>query len=144
LSAYLDASVLVSIWVADSQSARVGDWLARSPKSLLVSNWAVTEFTSALGVRRRAGTLDVREREAAENALDLWLESGVERADLISGDFVVARRLMRSETSPIKAADALHIAVAQRLGCSLATLDVQQRRMAEALGLETEVFAGTR
>jgi predicted nucleic acid-binding protein len=138
LSVFIDASALVSYFVTDALSDRVTDWFAASNEPICVSRWAVAEFSSALGARRRAGSLTDAEGEQAEAALDQWLEAGVELVDVAPGDFELARRLIRSDRVVAKAADALHVAIAVRFGASLVSLDGQMRRAANALGLAVQ------
>ena len=135
MSVFIDASALVSYFVTDALSDRVADWFASSTGPIRVSRWAVAEFSSALGARRRAGSLTDTESEEAESALDQWLEAGVELVDISAADFELARRLIRSDRIVAKAADALHVAIAVRFGAGLVSLDAQMRRAAEALGL---------
>jgi hypothetical protein len=137
LTPYFDASVLVSLFVRDHHTDRVHNWIATLSDRPLVSDWAVTEFTSALGLRRRIDVLGRSEREQIEVALDGWLYS-VDRIELAAADLAFARFLMRSEATPLKAPDALHLAIAMRWGATLATTDRQLSRAAEELGVQVE------
>jgi predicted nucleic acid-binding protein len=138
LSSFIDASALVSYFVADALSDRLIDGFVSVPRPICVSRWAVAEFSSAVGARRRAGSLTHAEREAAEAAFDLWLAAGVELVDVSPGDFELARRLIRSDRIVAKAADALHLAIAFRFGADLVSFDAQMRRAAIALGLSVQ------
>ncbi|HXQ14448.1 MAG TPA: type II toxin-antitoxin system VapC family toxin [Caulobacteraceae bacterium] len=137
MTSYFDASVLVSMFVRDEHTDRVHRWIATLSDRPLVSNWAVTEFTSALGLRRRIDVLSRDEREQIELALDGWLYSA-DRIEVAAADLTFARFLMRSEATPLKAPDALHLAIAMRWGARLATTDRQLGRAAEEVGVQVE------
>ncbi|MGH6958402.1 MAG: type II toxin-antitoxin system VapC family toxin [Caulobacteraceae bacterium] len=140
MSIYIDASVLVSMWVSDSHSRRVDRWIETVDSSLVVSDWGAAEFSSALGARHRSGALSEPDREAAERSFDAWFGSGVTQTDILAEDFRSARRLIRMEIAPLKAPDALHLAVARRLGAVFATLDRPLSRAADRLGVSTIGF----
>jgi predicted nucleic acid-binding protein len=135
LKIYFDTSVLVPMWIEDTRSETVERWLETLADAPVVSDWALAEFTSALGIRRRIGAIDQAACERAEHALDQWVESGVERLVLVAADLVTARHLMRVDAVVVTAPDALHLALARRSGTALATLDEPLRRAAEALGI---------
>jgi predicted nucleic acid-binding protein len=75
LSVYLDTSVLVSLFVRDGHTDRVLSWAQTQTEPPQVSDWAVTEFSSALGLRRRLGQLEEADRANLELALDGWQRS---------------------------------------------------------------------
>jgi predicted nucleic acid-binding protein len=139
LTSYLDASVLVSMWVEDSHSDRVTRWSAALSRPPIVSNWSITEFTSALGVRRRMGALSVEEQDSAELALAAWLSGDVDKVALDTSDFEHARRIMR-DGLPTRAPDALHLAAARRLRAPIATLDLAMASAARQIGIGVEAF----
>jgi predicted nucleic acid-binding protein len=136
LSAYLDSSVVVSMFVTDAHSQRVSAWLSRQPPGPVLSSWTLTEFSSALALRKRMGTLNSSQRLAAESGFDVWASSGgVRQVEVSDLDFRSARQLMRLDTVALRAADALHLAIAVRLGVSMATLDGELAAAANTLGL---------
>ncbi len=69
VNAYLDASVLYSILIADAHSDRVRDWLVEEPV-LTVSLWTLTETSSALSYAQRTGRITPGERRRAEVEMD--------------------------------------------------------------------------
>jgi predicted nucleic acid-binding protein len=123
------------MWIVDTHSETIARWLETLSDTPLVSDWALAEFTSALGIRRRTGAIDAAACERAEHAVDLWVESGVERLSFGAADLVTARHLMRIDGVAVKAPEALHLALARRCGAALATLDKPLRRAAEAIGI---------
>ena len=73
----------------------------------------------------------------AEQSFDAWLLA-VEQAAVVRADFELARDLVRHGPGNLKAPDALHVAIARRLGARLATLDVGMREAARDAGLALE------
>jgi predicted nucleic acid-binding protein len=98
----------------------------------------VTEVISALARRHREGALsgDVARRVA--NVISGALESGVYgRVELTRDVHRRAERFLLSLTDiPLRAADALHVALAASAhAASLASFDTRQRAAGRALGL---------
>jgi predicted nucleic acid-binding protein len=141
LTAYVEASVAVSLFISDVHSHRADAWLARQGDPLLLSAWTITEFSSALALRRRSGTLVMQDSLAAESAFDGWVSSDqVRQLEIGSADFAAARQLMRYDMIRLRAPDALHLAIALRLGAAMATLDDDLQEAAKAVGLPVSVI----
>jgi predicted nucleic acid-binding protein len=49
-------------------------------------------------------------------------------------DHLLARRMLRAAASPLRAADALHLAISRRVGTTLVTFDRRLVTAAEDLG----------
>ena len=65
LMLYLDTSLLVSALSNEPRSAIANDWLAKQVASqLVISDWAITEFSSALSLKLRMGIIDAAQRGA--------------------------------------------------------------------------------
>ena len=54
---YLDTNVLLAACLAEPESLRVRRWLDDVTGGLATSDWALTEFVSALGIKVRRGEL---------------------------------------------------------------------------------------
>jgi predicted nucleic acid-binding protein len=132
LSTYVDTSVIVSFFIRDDQALKARAWAASGARVVL-SDWTLTEFTSALSHQVRLGALTDRERADVETAFDRWksrlvvLEVGRDRFDEARGLMRVHRRL--------RAPDALHLAIALSSGLALATADHDMRDAAIAEGM---------
>jgi uncharacterized protein len=138
LNAYLDASVLVTMFTVDDHRQRLSGWLAVTTGRLTLSDWTLTEFTSALAVARRVGRLNQAECDAAEAALQLWMDREPPALAVDAADIRAARRSIKSTALPLRAGDALHLSIARRVGCSIATFDNAMRRAAMDLGVPVE------
>jgi predicted nucleic acid-binding protein len=122
---YLDANVLVALCVEEPASAKVDAWLARqSGTAVATSQWALTETTSAIGIKVRRKDIS---RQAADASLDL-LEAKIlpllDVLDLPTGVFARADALLRMFDLGLRAGDALHLAICMGADDStLATAD---------------------
>ena len=131
---YLDASVVVPILVNESTSPKVDDWLATDP-DIGLSQWTVSEVSSALSHRQRTERLDPEEREAAEEELDRFLARGAPLIEVGNDDIQAVRSLLRFDRM-LRAPDALHLAVTIRLNAALATYDKRLATAAASIGVE--------
>jgi predicted nucleic acid-binding protein len=136
---YADASVVVSVFLADVHTGRVLVWLAATRDALTLSPWTVTEFSSAAARQARIGQISQDRRQQAEQNFDAWL-SAVEQTPVLRADFEFARDLIRKGPSTIRAADALHVAIARRLGARVATFDAVMADAARDVGLAIEAI----
>lgn len=134
MTAYADTSVLVSAFTRDDHTERIRAWLRTAP-ALIVSDWTAAEFSAAVRRQVRVGRLAKEGVASAEHLLDTLVRDARSFRHVLTEDLVDARRLVvRHE--PLRAPDALHLAVARRLSISLATLDLGQARAARAEGLD--------
>lgn len=102
---------------------------------LVVSDFAIAEFSS--GVARRARTGDIKESDATVvfATFDAWIANATWRENLTAGDLVNASALIRRLDLGLRAPDALNIAITQRCGAHLLTFDAKMARSARALGV---------
>jgi predicted nucleic acid-binding protein len=137
LVVYLDTSVVAPLFVVDTHTPIVLAWLRRIAESqqVTLSDWTVSEFSGAIAAANRAGRVPAAMRAASERGLDRWVEQQGGALPVLSDDVRKARRLIGETTEPLRAPEALHIAIAERQGASLATLDIGMRRAAADLGL---------
>lgn len=134
MKVYLDASVLVPIFVDDDWTAQVDAWLTTKP-AVLVSDWTLAEFSSALSLHVRRGRLTPEERDDAENALNDWVERLIEVAPVLDEDVVHARFALHRHPK-LRTPDALHLAMVLRLGHAFASYDEDLVEAARRDGIE--------
>lgn len=132
---YLDASVLVSLLARDALTPRAYCLLRARTAELLVSDFAAAEFASALGQRVRTGELTAEEARAAFANFDVWTAQTTRRIETTAADVRAAEAFLRRLDLNLRAPDALHIAVARRMGAVLATFDEKMAVAVRALGL---------
>ncbi len=90
---------------------------------MVVSNLAATEFSSVLARRVRTGESSEGDARRAFGAFDQWISEQVGPVECVASDFRAAESYLRRLDLTLRAPDALHIAIALRLGAELATFD---------------------
>jgi predicted nucleic acid-binding protein len=134
--AYLDASVLVSLFIPASSSARADDVLRTQTPEIVVSDLAAAEFASALSRRVRMGELQTKEARSLLAEFDQWLSAAARRVELVPSDVAIAASFLRRFDTTLRTPDAIHVALAQRIGANLFTFDKKLSVAARALKVE--------
>ncbi len=101
---------------------------------MVVSDLAAAEVSSAVARKVRMGQLSMDEGRAVFATFDAWVASETDRAQLSPNDVPVADGFIRRLDLTLRAPDAMHIAMALRLGATLATFDKAMEESARALG----------
>lgn len=135
MSVYLDASVLIALFVPDALNKRAGDRILAQSSALVVSDYAVLEFSSAIMRMTRAKMLNLKDAREALAEFDAWTRATCERAETNSADVVEAGALVRRENIALRSSDAVNVAIARRLGAALLTFDKRLASNARRLGL---------
>lgn len=141
MNLYLDTSVLVAALTSESATDRVQTWLDRqTPGTLNISDWVLTEVASALSLKIRTGQISVEHRARALTQFTRLAVQSLFTLPVQSVHFHTAARFTDQATLGLRAADALHLAIAADHGLTLATLDQTLARAGIALGLETTLL----
>ncbi len=123
MAAYLDTSVLVPLFFNEAGTAAARTELARDTAAW-VSYWTLAEFSSAVAFKLRSGQTDAKTAATVRRLFDAFLASHLTVVDVQREDFVNAAQLCKSAASPgLRTPDALHLAVAQRLGLTMVSFD---------------------
>ncbi|MGV9009155.1 type II toxin-antitoxin system VapC family toxin [Brevundimonas sp.] len=133
MRAYLDASVIVPLFLHEDSSERMLQWLA-TDVSIALSDWSVAEVSSALSLHVRRENLDPEERDAAETAMNAWLDGGAFPIEVVGSDVTEARLLLHRHPK-LRTPDALHLAIVHRLECALVTYGEDLASAAERDGI---------
>lgn len=124
MSLYLDTSVLVATFIKEGHSNRVERWLDQQDQAdLVVSDWVITEFSGALANKLRRGDIDERHRTTALSGFSRLCSDSLMVVPVQREAFHHAARIADQHTFGVRAADALHLAVAFGYGATLCTLD---------------------
>jgi len=130
LTLYLDTSLLAAALTNEAQTDRIQQWLgAQGSEVLAISDWVVTEFSSALSIKLRMGHLEASHRAEALGMLTRLSVDSFVVMPVTRQQFRIAARFSDQHATGLRAGDALHLAVCADHGATLCTLD---RRLAEA------------
>jgi len=136
---YWDTSALIPYYLPEEWSDRIQALLLGGEAA--ISPLVEVEFFSVLARRVRAEELSRRDaRRVAERFLGHVKEGAYRYLPLEVIHYKVASQWLRRFDLPLRAPDALHLAVASQGGIPIVTLDRQMARAAEALGVEVRLL----
>ncbi|MFM9975346.1 MAG: type II toxin-antitoxin system VapC family toxin [Beijerinckiaceae bacterium] len=133
---YVDTSVIVAGFTVESSTLAAQSWLeAHHGERLATSLWVKTEFYSALAMKRRLKEIDdltytSTTRQFLKMSRDTLFEFAISRSHFETAAEIVAQYELK-----LRAADALHLAIAADNGATLCTLDQRLFDAAKALGI---------
>ena len=133
---YLDASALAKLHIREPESEMLGR-AVRGHTRLYASDLAVTEVVSALARRRREGSFPAEALHRAYRAiLARFEDGGLHKVELVAEVHREAERLLLIPEARLRAADALHLALALSVNARrLVTYDVRLAAAAGRIGL---------
>jgi hypothetical protein len=133
-----DTSVLVDLFVPSANSARIRAWLKQRRPVLRVSDFVVGEFAAAISRKHRLGDLAEPDARRILGVFDTWREAQTEAIATLASDIRVAGSFVRRFETKLALPDAIHLAIAHRLGCALVSFDDRQVVAARLLGVAVE------
>ncbi|MDQ3378351.1 MAG: type II toxin-antitoxin system VapC family toxin [Actinomycetota bacterium] len=138
---YFDTSVVVAYYLPEENSAAVQS-IYEDADEPEISTLVQLEFFAAVSLRVRIGDLSHEEAEEVSTIFDAHLRDGLYgRRHLEAGHYRLARDYIARFDLPLKAPDALHLALCSAEDLTLLTADRQLARNAEALDVRTELVS---
>jgi len=140
MSVYLDASFLIRTLVDEATSGTVKAYLLAVEEELLISDFAAVEVVSALSRLVRTGMLDAVGAVARLTDFEAWRAATSSPAELHPADVRLAYSYVRRFELMLRAPDALHLAIAHRIGATVVTLDGRMADAARELGVQVAML----
>ena len=137
---YLDTCVLLAVLTPEVHTQVATQALAQAPSTPAISPWTTTELHSALGLKVRTGALNTSQADAVLEAYQHTLAPALLMLDIEERDFRHADACLRSWPAGLRAADALHLAIAAGRGATLCSLDARFVGAAKGLGLPAQLL----
>ncbi len=136
LALYLDTSVIAALFVSDDVfTGRATRFVAANASMLIVSDFGAAEFASVIARLARTGRLTRETAATLFAAFDTWSAHAAQRVEAAPADFARAAGFIRRLDLNLRTPDALHIAIADRLGATLATFDAGMASNAPPFGV---------
>jgi predicted nucleic acid-binding protein len=137
---YVDTCVLLAALTPEAHSDIAAAFLGQATAQLAISPWSATELHSALGLKVRTKALSPSQAEAVLQGFERSLAPALLMLEVEPQDFRNAAACLRGWTTALRAADALHLAIASGRGAILCSLDAPFVMAAQQLGLDAQLI----
>ena len=136
---YLDTSLVVTALTNEQTTRDIQIWLDRQHSDqLAISNWTITEVSSALSMKVRTKEFTAAERDRAATKFDNLRSTNFKLLAVTPAHFWTAARFAARYELGLRASDALHLAIAAQYQATLFSLDRRLIKAGPSLGLLTK------
>lgn len=137
--AYFDTCLLFPLFVEEASTPRAlhaaAEYTRNGEWPLLISDWTIIEFHSVVARCFRNGDISREQAVAAMKKFDRDCQTAFFILPLRPSLFHLAKTWIVGLEIPLKASDALHLAIAHANKCALVTADRRLAAAATALGV---------
>ena len=138
---YLDTSLIIAALTNEATTSHVQAWLVeQDAEQLLISDWTMSEISSALAIKLRTGQIRLDHRAAALAAFNKLIADSFTILSVTGSHFRMAAKFVDQHMLGLRAGDALHLAVASEHGATVCTLDQRLANAGPALGVPTRLL----
>lgn len=130
---YLDASVLIPLFIEEAGTARAEQAIAG--REIVVSDFAAAEFSSGVARRARQGEIDTAQSAALFAAFDTWVVQAAWHETTTAADLAAAMVYVRQVELGLRTPDAINIAIARRCDAEIISFDSRMAAAATLLGM---------
>lgn len=134
MSVYLDASVIVALFTENHFTSRADAFLEKAANTVVISDFAAAEFASVVARQVRTRDITAQTARDAFSSFDSWTSRAAQRVETGAIDIRAADAFLRRLDLTLRTADAVNIAIARRIGASIATFDEKMAKIARVLG----------
>lgn len=137
---YLDTSLLVANFTSEQATRAVQNWFdGQDTTRLAISDWTVTEFSSALGVKLRTKQIEPQRKSAASDAFSTALAHSFTVLEVARDHFRRAAMFIDAADN-LRSGDALHLAIAGAHDLCVVTLDGRLAAAGPMVGVATRLL----